>query len=200
MSRRNKPETIIEKLPGELIMQLASMANFPQEKAAVEVLAKALERAATETGLRMQAILDDILAGGAWCPTPYDIRALAGAMKDRLRERREGDKRAKWREQYGEPNPQWARDLLAKIAAPTGAEQRARLHEEAIRAMLYYTEGEGRTLGDREFWEGPRKDGKLTPAQFDARDHAALVIDIRQRGGWRTEAELRGPMPPRATV
>ena len=188
-------DKITEKPAGELIMQLAAMANFPQEKAAVEVMAKALERAAMDTGLLMQAILDECLSGGAWCPTPYDLRALASGMKERIRERREGSQHAKWREQYGESNPQWASDLLAQLIAPTSAEQRAKLHERAIRDMLYYTEGEGLEMGDREYWEGLRRDGLPSAREFDLRDHAELVVDVRTRGGWRTERELQGPMP-----
>lgn len=184
MARRNKPDAITEKPAGELIMQLAAMANFPGEKAAVEALAKALGRAAMDSGMLMQAIIDNLLEGGAWCPAPFDLRAAAMEMKARARERREGSKHAKWREQYGEASPQWASDLLAELLAPTAAESRAKLHERAIRDMLYYTEGEGRELGDQKYWQDAR--------EYDLASHRELVDTLRARGGWRTERELQG--------
>ena len=179
-------------------MQLAAMANFPTERAAVEALAKTLERAAMDSGIMMQAILDDVLTGGAWCPTPFDLRKLAMDMKKLAREKREGSIHAKWREIYGEPNPQWSIDLLTELAGATHAETRANLHARAIREMLYYTEGDGKLMGDREFWEGPRLDGLQSAREFDLdlTNHADLVDRIRREGGWRTERELQlGPAP-----
>jgi hypothetical protein len=176
-------------------MQLACLGNFPTETAAVEALARALERAAMDSGIRMQAILDECFQTSQWCPTPLDLRTLAGAMKDKAREKREGNKHAKWREIYGEPNPQWAGNMLAKLTGKTPAEERAKALEQRIRDMLYYTEGEGKELGDRKFWEGPRYDGLPSAREIDLRDHSSQVAEIRARGGWCTERELQGEMP-----
>lgn len=184
--KNTRSAKIVEKPAGEIVMQLAAMANFPGERAAVEALARALERSACDSGMTMQAIVDECLNGGAFCPTPFDLRNLAMGMKKLAREKREGSIHAKWREQYGEPNPQWGSDLLAQLIAPTPAEQRAKLHERAIRDMLYYTEGDGQELGDRAFWAYARK--------HDLRGHAALVEAIRARGGWRTARDLAGAL------
>ncbi len=188
-----KKETIIEKPAGELVMQLAAMGNFPAEKAAVEALAKCLQRAAEDTGIRMQAIVDECLASGAWCPTPYDMRMVATSMKDKIREKREGSKHAEWERIYGKPDPDWSTKMV-EAAMLRGGHQDAKraIHEQAIRDMLYYTEGDGKLLGDREYWEGPRRDGLLSAREYDLRNHRELVDHIRNQGGWRTERELQG--------
>lgn len=191
--RKNRESVIIEKPAGELVMQLASMANFPQEKAAVEAMARALERAATDTGIRMQAIIDECLDGGSWCPTPFDLRTLAAGMKERIREKREGSKRAEWEREYGPCDPDWSSKLITSVMNRDGHTDQARaVRDEAIRNMLYYTEGDGMEFGDREFWEGPRKDGLLSARAKLLRDHPAEVERIREAGGWRTERELQG--------
>lgn len=190
---KKRTETIIERPAGELVMQLAAMANFPQEKAAVEALAKALERAATDTGLRMQSIVDECLGGGAWCPTPFDLRTLAAGMKERIRERREGSKRAEWERQYGPADPDWSSKLVKQIMLRDGHKDATRaVHDQAIRDMLYYTEGDGREMGDREYWQGPRRDGLQSARDFDLTHYPALVARVRNEGGWRTERELQG--------
>jgi hypothetical protein len=187
-----RKDAITEKPASELIMQLSAMNHFPVERAGVEALAAALNRSACDTGIRMQAILDDILAGGAWCPTPYDLRGVAVAMKDREREKREGSKHAQWERIYGPANPKFARDLLAQLSTGSAAQDRQALHERAIRDMLYYSEGDGRLLGDSEYWRESSYQ-TLSAADIDARDYAALVASIRERGGWRTERELQQP-------
>ena len=191
--KRNSTSNIVEKPAGELVMQLAAMANFPQEKAAVEALAKALERAATDTGIRMQAIVDECLGGGAWCPTPFDLRTLAASMKERIRERREGSKHAEWERIYGPADHDWSSRMIAAVMARDGhTDQKRAIHEQAIRDMLFYTEGDGRDSGDREFWEGPRRDGLQSAREFDLDHYPELVERIRKEGGWRTERELQG--------
>lgn len=191
--KRNNTSNIVEKPAGELVMQLAAMANFPQEKAAVEALAKALERAATDTGIRMQSIVDECLGGGAWCPTPFDLRTLAASMKERIRERREGSKLAEWERIYGPGDPDWS-SRMVRTAMLRSGHQDATLatHEQAIRDMLFYTEGDGKDSGDREFWEGPRRDGLQSAREFDLTHYPELVERIRKEGGWRTERELQG--------
>lgn len=163
-------------------MQLAAMANFPAERAAIEALAKALERSAMDTGIMMQAILDNCLSGGSWCPTPFDIRGVAVNMKQQARDRKEGRKAEKWQRIYGEANPQWSKDLLDQLVGRNHADSRQRLHERALRDMLYYTEGDGMEMGDRAYWQAAK--------ERDERDHGPLIAEIRERGGWQTEREL----------
>jgi hypothetical protein len=181
---RKRVEHIAEKPAGELVQQFSSCGKYPIERAGVEALARALERAAMDTGIMMQAIVDECLSTSSWCPTPFDVRTIAGQMKQRIKDGREANVHAKWREIYGQPNPQWATDLLAELMAPTHPGSRAKLHERAIRDMLYYTEGDGQQMGDQKFWREAR--------ERDIRDHQALVEKIRAAGGWRTERELQG--------
>jgi hypothetical protein len=50
--------------------------------------------------------------------------------------------------------------------------------------MLFYTEGDGREQGDRDFWKDAR--------EHDL-DHCAEMVDqVRAAGGWQTERELQG--------
>jgi len=188
MSRRNqsKPGAVKEKPAGELIYEFATCGNFPKDIAGLEALAAALERASTDTGITMSAIVRECSGSSAWCPTPHDLRAIATQMKATLRQTKEGNWRAAQERIYGPAHPEWASALLAELIAPTPAEQRAKLHERAIRDMLYYTEGDGQELGDRAFWAHARK--------HDLRDHAALVEAIRARGGWRTARDLAGAL------
>jgi len=181
---RKRVEHIAEKPAGELVQQFSSCGKYPIERAGVEALAHALERAAMDTGIMMQAIVDECLSTSSWCPTPFDVRTIAGQMKQRIKDGREANVHAKWREIYGQPNPQWATDLLAELMAPTHPGSRAKLHERAIRDMLYYTEGDGQQMGDQKFWREAR--------ERDIRDHQALVEKIRAAGGWYTERELQG--------
>lgn len=193
MARKSRPESIIEKPSGELVMQLGAMANFPQEKSAVESLARALERAATDTGIRMQAIIDECLGISSWCPTPFDIRTVAASMKQRIQERREGSKHAEWERIYGPADPDWSSKMIRLAMNRAGHQDATRaVHEQAIRDMLYYTEGDGRNLGDRAFWEGPRRDGLQSAREFDLTHYPEMVERIRREGGWRTERELQG--------
>lgn len=193
MGKHTKRDAITEKPAGELVMQLAAMANFPQERAAVEALAKALERSATDTGLRMQAIVDECLSGGAWCPTPFDLRTLAASMKQRIREKREGSKHAEWERIYGSADPDWASKMIRLAMNRAGHQDAAKaVHEQAIRDMLFYTEGEGKDLGDRGFWEGSRCDGLQSAREFDLTHYPEMVERIRKEGRWRTERELQG--------
>jgi len=92
--KNTRSAKIVEKPAGEIVMQLAAMANFPGERAAVEALARALERSACDSGMTMQAIVDECLNGGAFCPTPFDLRNLAMGMKKLAREKRFGVKAA----------------------------------------------------------------------------------------------------------
>ena len=79
--------------------------------------------------------------------------------------------------------------MLGFLGGASTAEQRRVLHEQAIRYMLFYTEGEGQEMGDRQFWEGDN--GEYGARQFDLDHWPEDVQRIRLAGGWRTERELQ---------
>jgi hypothetical protein len=196
--KNNRSQSVYEKPASELVMQLAAMGKFPEEKAAVEALAKSLERTASDTGLMMQAIIDQCLEGSPWCPTPFEIRSVAAAMKQRIRDRREGSKHAEWERIYGPADLDWSSKMVAAAVERSGHKNATlAIHEQAIRDMLFYTEGDGRALGDREFWEGPRRDGLQSAREFNLTHYPEMVRRIRGEGGWHTERELQSDIPER---
>lgn len=185
---RNKK--VSEKPAGELVKQFSACGNYPIEQSGVEALAKALERSAMDSGIRMQAIIDECMGSSGWCPTPFDLRKLAISMRDKIRNTKAGSQYAEWRRIYGEPDPDWGTKLVqAAMRRGNYKEQLPAMRDESIRAMLFYTEGDGKLLGDREFWEGPRLDGLDSARAGLLRDHPEYVARIRAEGGWRTERE-----------
>lgn len=173
---------IKEKPAGDQIYAWATAGNFPKERAGLEALGEALQRAAMDSGMMMSAIVAECLASSAWCPTPFDLRNIATSMKQRARDKKQEGKRGYWERTYGPANPQYAQDMLARITGPTVAAQKESLHVAAVKDMLFYTEGEGRELGDRKYWEEARS--------HDLDHFPTLVDQIREAGGWRTEREL----------
>jgi hypothetical protein len=122
---------------------------------------------------------------------------MAVSMRDKIRTARAISKHAEWRRIYGEPQPAYSTAalgvLLAREKQPAALEA---MRDQAIRDMLYYTEGEGRLLGDREYWEGPRGDGTPSARERLLRDYRLRVSEIRAIGGWQTERELQGAGDP----
>ncbi len=175
---RTKVE-IKEKPAGEQIYAWAVCGNFPKERAGLEALAESLQRAAMDSGIMMSAIVEECIASSAWCPTPYDLRQVAVGMKLRAKEKKLDNRREHWERIYGPPNPEYAQAILSRISGPNIAAEKVNLNREAIRAMLFYTEGEGREMGDRKYWEAAR-----------ASHTVADVAVVRTAGGWRTEREL----------
>lgn len=186
MAKWDKKTNIKEKPAGDQIYAFATCGNFPKERAGLEALATALESAAQATGLTMSSIVDECVSSSAWCPTPFDLRQVAVSMKQQLRESREGSKHAEWYRLYGPPQPAFSSGLLEELLGreKSPQERREAIRDQAIRDTLYCTEGDGRELGDREFWAAARKK--------HLRDNLEHVNRIREEGGWRTERELQG--------
>jgi len=184
-NRTKRSEKIVEKLAVEQVQAFATAGNFPKTVEGVRALADALDRAARDTGLLMAAIVRECLDSSAWCPTPFDLRGVALSLRDKGRENRSASIHAAWERIYGPADPDWASRMVEAAMLHGGHADRDRaVHELAIRDMLYYTEGDGREMGDREFWKAARK--------HDLRDHPALVEQIRVAGRWATERELQG--------
>ncbi len=104
-------------------------------------------------------------------------------MRDSIRNKRQHNQHAEWERIYGPPDPNWSANLIGVLVGSEFAEQKTATRDRAIRDMLFYTEGDGVEFGDRKFWREAR--------EFDLDHHAALVDEIRERGGWRTERELQ---------
>ena len=190
--KTKRSKNVETKTAAERVQAFAAAGNFPKEKAGVQALADALERAACDTGMTMQAIVDECLDSSAWCPTPFDLRGVALSMRDKARHAKEGSIHAAWEHIYGPPQPDWAAKLLGVLVGAPAAETKMAMHTRAIRDMLFYIEGDGREQGDRQFWKDAQK--------HDLRDHAALVEQIRSAGGWQTERDLQGKQQPASTA
>ena len=168
----------------EQIQAFGAAANFPKDIMGVRALADALHQAAADTGMTMKAIVRDCTETSPWCPTPFDIRGMALAMRDKIRRAKAEGKHSSWERIYGPPEPDWSRNLIGALVGATPAEHKRLTHERAIRDMLFYTEGDGREQGDRDFWKDAR--------EHDL-DHCAEMVDqVRAAGGWQTERELQG--------
>jgi len=192
-TRRKNEASVQEKPAIELIQAFSACSNFPKDRAGVEALANALQRWAQETGITMSAIVDECMSSSSWCPTPYDLRGVALSMRDKIRQAKEGNKHAEWERIYGPADPNWSSDLVAQLMHRHGNKtQKQALREQTIRDMFFYTEGDGRGMGDREYWQGPRRDGLPSAREYNLANHRELVERIRAEGGWRTERERQG--------
>lgn len=179
-----KKQPIMEKPAVEQVQAFATAGNYPKTVEGVRALADALDRAARDTGLLMAAIVRECIDSSPWCPTPFDLRGVALSLRDKGRENRSASIHAAWERIYGPADPDWASRMVEAAMLHGGHKDRDRaVHELAVRDMLYYTEGDGREMGDRKFWEEARK--------HDLRDHPAMVEQIRVAGGWATERELQ---------
>ena len=176
-----------KKSAEELIQTFAACSNFPKAPAGVKALAEALERASRDFGIEPERIVQACADVSTYCPVPREIRNIAIGIRDEIRRKRESNQEANWRLIYGAPDSDWPAELMGILAGAARPEEKRACHIRAIRDMLHYTEGDGRTHGDRQYWEAAR-----------ARDLAhrkALVDSVRAAGGWRTEWDLSQPNP-----
>ena len=120
-------------------------------------------------------------------PTLRDIRDAAHNLRPKFEPK--VDQKAEWDRQYGKPDPDWSRRMMAAatgLAAPVDPMERKRQYADEKRAMLwqairdsiYYTEGPG-SRGPDQFWS----------AAMDRhnRNHAVEVAAFRGQlaeSGW----------------
>ncbi len=169
--------------PEDLVQTFAACENFPTNRAAVLLLAQALKRASDDFRIPMQEIVQTCADASRFCPTPREIRNMGLALRDERRQKAEGNRNAKWEALYGPPDLEWSDAFLGLAASATHPERLRAVHIRAIRDMLYYTEGDGSELGDRQYWEAA--------AERDHQNYPELIAQIRTAGGWQNERELQ---------
>lgn len=177
----------------DLIQTFAACSNFPREKAGVKALADALRRASTDFGIPMDQITRACADISTFCPVPREIRNIAIGIRDEIRRKRETNRDSEWRQIYGAPDADWPAELMGILAGTPRPEEKRACHIRAIRDMLFYTEGDGRGIGDRAFWDG--NDSNTGARALDLARWPELVEAIRQTPTWRTERDLSQPNP-----
>jgi hypothetical protein len=129
----------------------------------------------------MQKLVQRCADLSTYCPTPRELRNVAIGIRDERERQKLSDQHAKWEAIYGPPDRDWPAQMMGVLAGAKSAEQLRALHIRAVRDILYYTEGEGRDLGGRKFWQ---KAAEVEP-------FPELVDQVRAAGGWRNERELQ---------
>ena len=137
-------------------------------------------------------IVNKCLNTGSFCPTPLDLRTVAGDIAALRESAKVANQHAQWERTYGRVEDNWPAKmsgLLVDAIDGKSSDEVAKVRAASIRYMLYYTEGDGVGRGDRAFWDGDM-------SNFGARNHdllhfPELVNQIRAEGGWRTERELQ---------
>lgn len=161
----------------------AACVNFPKDRLGVLALAQALARASKDFRVPMAGIVQRCADISTYCPVPRELRNVAIGMRDEERARKEDNRNTKWESLYGPAQPEWSEQLLGIISGAKHEDRKRAMCVRAIRDGLFYTEGEGIEMGDRQFWEDA--------ARRNVEKHPALVRDIRNSGGWQNERELQ---------
>ncbi len=81
MPNEQKPEPTDTRSAMDLIPAFQRCRNYPRDEAGILAFARGLERAATATGVAMEAIVQSCLQNSEYCPTDYELMAAARGAK-----------------------------------------------------------------------------------------------------------------------
>lgn len=83
MSKIRKDES--QSDPEHLVQAFAAAGNFPKDREAVILLAQQLKRASEDFHVPMADIVRECVDSSSWCPTPHDLRNIAGELRDKAK-------------------------------------------------------------------------------------------------------------------
>jgi len=156
------PATEQQATPFELIATFQRCPNFPKDELGTIALAQGLAKAARETGVEMQAIVERCCEISKFCPTDADLLVVARDIS-RLQAVSEGsydsmagagnhapaDQRRAWEKAYGPPKRfEWNEADKQRVA---GVKAREAAVHAAIRKELQLVEGK-MPNGQRPDW------------------------------------------------
>ena len=85
MSKVGKQKRDDQGDPEDLVQAFAACSNFPKDRAGILALAQELRRASDDFHVPMAKIVRECGDSSSWCPTPHDLRNIAGEMRDKAK-------------------------------------------------------------------------------------------------------------------